>query len=189
LRRCVLADERRWHSPRHPERGCCGGRRERAARCWPDGRRGCSLVSVRAGERRRHSPRHPERICCGGRRERAARCWPDGRRGCSWRRCVLAGDRRQLATAPREGLARATAAGETSRTVKASTAHGARALAWEHHSDKSHKRPCNVWRSCGAVAQNLQRGVVVWSRHRTPGVPDLEQRSNTRLWATRFAAV
>jgi hypothetical protein len=28
---------------RHPERGCCGGRRERAARCWPDGRRGCCL--------------------------------------------------------------------------------------------------------------------------------------------------
>ena len=66
---------------------CCGRRRGRAARCWPHGRRGCSLRRcVLSDERRWHSPRHPGRGCCGGRRERAARCWPHSprhpERGC-----------------------------------------------------------------------------------------------------------
>ena len=58
LHRGVWAREWRWHSPRHHERGCCGGRRKRVARCWPHGRRGCCLRwCVRAVER--DSPRHP----------------------------------------------------------------------------------------------------------------------------------
>ena len=87
---------------------------------WALGLARLQLASVRAGERAEAAlAAAPGRVGCGGRRERAARCWPHGQRGCSFRRCVLADERRQLATAPREGLARATAARETLRTVNA----------------------------------------------------------------------